>query len=359
MTSPISRLSPEILAAVFFELTDYENALVNGWQRAYQWVLVTEVCRFWRDVALSCPNLWTYLAPFELEAMRRIIFLSKFSSLKLDFPDAHYEGPDNGHEAKYNTFELLSTIVTRLRDVLIIATEPDDLGARLIKEVVRRVCPRLRSLTLNHSPGFMQLESKRSALGAKLALQCLALNNCSIPWAPSVYSRLTSLSITTTGPWPRRQARVPMSELLHTLGHCIALETLELQGAGYMATGEEFPDITPIILPRLFRLQISMPVYRYMTFLHHVHMPPLAIWAVITHGDAHTSHVSHTFLRAYFPRLKEIHSRCLWNFGIETWVSSFIVNIILPCNPTGPSSTTSRVDYLQKVAISSSSTLSR
>ena len=60
----VSILSPEILSEVFLELAGSlttRSMSASLRERAYRWIVVTEVCRFWREVALGCPALWTYI----------------------------------------------------------------------------------------------------------------------------------------------------------------------------------------------------------------------------------------------------------------------------------------------------------
>src|SRR5579859_5592124 len=54
--SPISTLPSEILAQIFLEL------VLEDWRACtIVWVRVTLVCRFWRDLALNFPTLWSYV----------------------------------------------------------------------------------------------------------------------------------------------------------------------------------------------------------------------------------------------------------------------------------------------------------
>ncbi|KAI1789049.1 hypothetical protein LXA43DRAFT_602147 [Ganoderma leucocontextum] len=68
----IAKVPPEILAEIFL----HQAAIVRGERVAlhedqggaeihrsfYEWTNVTQVCHHWRDVALKCPRLWTWLA---------------------------------------------------------------------------------------------------------------------------------------------------------------------------------------------------------------------------------------------------------------------------------------------------------
>ena len=53
-------LPPELLAAIFLEYARYSDSFVYS-TRVSPWVTVSYVCRYWRDVALQCANLWARL----------------------------------------------------------------------------------------------------------------------------------------------------------------------------------------------------------------------------------------------------------------------------------------------------------
>ena len=58
--SPIFRLPPEILAAIFVHCARFHHKSLSICTRRPGWVKVSYVCRHWREVALGCPTLWSY-----------------------------------------------------------------------------------------------------------------------------------------------------------------------------------------------------------------------------------------------------------------------------------------------------------
>ncbi|KAF8555388.1 hypothetical protein OG21DRAFT_1496339, partial [Imleria badia] len=89
----ISRLPTETLEAIFIHRAcdNWHHSIAYGpplpfqWPRlaAPGWVDLSYVCRHWRNIALNCPTLWTYLfmtTPRWTEAFLR---RSKQASLKL------------------------------------------------------------------------------------------------------------------------------------------------------------------------------------------------------------------------------------------------------------------------------------
>ncbi|KAF8654163.1 hypothetical protein AX16_003692 [Volvariella volvacea WC 439] len=61
-TSPMSTLLPELLSEVFQHCTDTTSPIIPSSKHAP--LLLTRVCRQWRDVACSTPRLWTALRIF-------------------------------------------------------------------------------------------------------------------------------------------------------------------------------------------------------------------------------------------------------------------------------------------------------
>ncbi|TCD67466.1 hypothetical protein EIP91_012327 [Steccherinum ochraceum] len=60
-SSPIGQLPPEILRDVFVRYVTEETTEDNrGWSSpSYAWLKITWVCRFWREVALEVPQIWS------------------------------------------------------------------------------------------------------------------------------------------------------------------------------------------------------------------------------------------------------------------------------------------------------------
>ncbi|KAI0047186.1 hypothetical protein FA95DRAFT_1470799, partial [Auriscalpium vulgare] len=56
---PICRLPPEVLALVFTYLTGFAWDSVNGYPYHIRWIVVTHICRRWREVAIQHAGLWT------------------------------------------------------------------------------------------------------------------------------------------------------------------------------------------------------------------------------------------------------------------------------------------------------------
>ncbi|KAF8437306.1 hypothetical protein L210DRAFT_2365089 [Boletus edulis BED1] len=80
---PISRLPIETLAAIFiYSARDYHHS-GHPTRTAPDWVNVSYVCRHWRNVALNCATLWSYLFVVSPRWTEELLARSKQASLKL------------------------------------------------------------------------------------------------------------------------------------------------------------------------------------------------------------------------------------------------------------------------------------
>ena len=66
--SPVNRLPPEVLGDVFVALVrsyaehEYcDPSLRFDVSKTFQWIVVTTVCRHWHRIALSTPEVWSFI----------------------------------------------------------------------------------------------------------------------------------------------------------------------------------------------------------------------------------------------------------------------------------------------------------
>lgn len=94
-TTPISRLHPEILTEIFKAIASHTDSFseVHNPTPPYQWLRVTHVCHSWREIALACPRVWSYLRyAADVECVKEMVARSKESPLFVDF-NYHFRGP--------------------------------------------------------------------------------------------------------------------------------------------------------------------------------------------------------------------------------------------------------------------------
>lgn len=93
--NPISRLHPEIFMEIFKAIASHTDSFseVHNPTPPYQWLRVTHVCHSWREIALACPRVWSYLRYVaDVECVKEMVVRSKESPLFVDF-NYHFRGP--------------------------------------------------------------------------------------------------------------------------------------------------------------------------------------------------------------------------------------------------------------------------
>lgn len=85
--SPIARLPPELLSAIFLAYaTSVREDYTHSWREVqpYLWVQVTHVCRYWRDVALDCAVLWSWVVPVSEACTQAMLSRSRQAPLTVN-----------------------------------------------------------------------------------------------------------------------------------------------------------------------------------------------------------------------------------------------------------------------------------
>ena len=60
-TCPINKLPPEVLTECFLHLAPYFPLTVGPSENQNEWIRVTHVCRYWRNVAINLSGLWDWI----------------------------------------------------------------------------------------------------------------------------------------------------------------------------------------------------------------------------------------------------------------------------------------------------------
>ncbi|OJT15510.1 hypothetical protein TRAPUB_7381 [Trametes pubescens] len=154
---PIARIPPEVLLEVFLyqvamlrkEATSQlpgDDLACQCYSPYYKWLNVSQVCGRWREIALDCTPLWTWLAldlraswffpkmviersrSFPLDVMINITDPYNHCSPCVDSLDAHY-----GSESR--VLNLLAELLPRIRELVVFIEmdEPDDIWASFDK----------------------------------------------------------------------------------------------------------------------------------------------------------------------------------------------------------------------------------
>lgn len=84
-TSQKDRLPPEILAAIFVHLSEPDSSEDERSGFVQDLFSVTHVCRFWRQVAINAPELWSEITTTSLEIVETFLERSKTVPLNVYF----------------------------------------------------------------------------------------------------------------------------------------------------------------------------------------------------------------------------------------------------------------------------------
>ena len=186
---PVFRLPPETLAIIFIHSArDYHKKKRPSILRIPDWINVSYVCRHWRDVALSCPTLWTYLFTVSLRWTEELLARSRQALLKIRVPFRRRHGL-----CWSSLMSKLMNHVDRIQE-LHLHLPTAALAAFLTKRLLR--APHLQHLDLKVL-GADPSVGLPSVLfpGCTPALRILELTQCAVPLYRHAPSGLTMLSL--------------------------------------------------------------------------------------------------------------------------------------------------------------------
>ncbi|KAN0097120.1 hypothetical protein V8E55_001566 [Tylopilus felleus] len=185
----IYRLPTETLEAIFIQNAHDYFRDARGWRCGPivpSWVNVSYVSRHWRNVALNCATLWTYLFVTTPRWTEELLARSKQASLKLDVYAC-------GRDEERRVFRFLEQVMDHVKRIqelyLDLAIEPHD--AFLSKLCSR--APRLQHLQLMCKSYYSDWSS--ISFQDPPALRTLRLMHCSVPLDSFKLSGLTKLNL--------------------------------------------------------------------------------------------------------------------------------------------------------------------
>ncbi|KAI9569805.1 hypothetical protein HD554DRAFT_452021 [Boletus coccyginus] len=264
--SSISRLPTEILAEIFVHVArDHYDRYLPG-TRVSEWVGISYVCRQWRNTALDCPTLWSYLFFASQRWTEALLARSKQTPLKVSL------------EINYSEEEWLHSLMERVVDH---AERIQELRLYLRGDVYWCLNPFLRPCL--RAPRLQVLEirarlpyilEKSLFNGETPSLRKLDLTNVTMSNLHSFrLSDLKSLTMKDafySGP--------TMVEFLSTLCCLRDIEDLHihnaLPSANRFLASADFDAFRGINLPHLSRLWIYAPLSTVVGFLSCVNTPP-------------------------------------------------------------------------------------
>ena len=264
----IFRLPTEILESTFIDCArDYYNEDSGPRTPTVPpWVNVSYICRHWRNVALNCPALWSYLFVTSERWTKELLTRSKEAPLKLH----EHPGLPYPFSLAFCFQEPVTNHVERIQELHLHI--PEDWNVAGYFSLLSSPAPRLQNLRIT----MEKRSSEWSSIlfnGDTPALRTLELSRCPVPWYSFKLNSLTILSL----------HRVPVQfqqnteDFLATLGGMQDLKHLYLDSTLGSATGflssAAFRTFRKITLPRLSRLWIASPLSTIIALLSCVNIP--------------------------------------------------------------------------------------
>ena len=242
---PIDKLPTEILCKIFFNATKFlytifDPTYLSPHRTNSTLLKITAVCKHWRSIALECAILWTDIA-FSTSTWSTIqcaqLFLDRSKEAALSVYIWNSKPAENPEIAR-SSDKLLQSISAqshRIYTCHLSSHFPN------FWRYWASPAPNLRKLLVQgHGP-----RAPPAFRGEFPRLKAITLHFCST-WPLGNYTTLTHAELRN------HNLRATLESLLNTLTGCTALESVILEK--YMNLERGFPHLTPIILPRLQKI---------------------------------------------------------------------------------------------------------
>ena len=192
--SPVSRLPPELLSAIFLECAHQwrsKHRLTYA-TKVPHWIDVTYVCQYWRDVALDCAGLWTHLFFVSSRWMDELLRRSKSAPLIIH-ADISYPSQKKEKRCLMIALEHMDHV----QDLWICCS--GKVAAKIHAKLTVTPAPLLQSLHLES----YQLNVREDIFSGIIPdLRKVHLELCHVNWlSPLFNGRLTELSLCHTNKW--------------------------------------------------------------------------------------------------------------------------------------------------------------
>ncbi|KIJ20956.1 hypothetical protein PAXINDRAFT_165772 [Paxillus involutus ATCC 200175] len=269
--SPISRLPPEILSTIFTHYARgyYEDTLSRAGWAVPLWVNVSYICRHWRDVALNCPSLWTFLFVSSPRWTEELFSRSKMAPLKIRI--------DMGYGKQTNEWKFLEKVAAHAERIKDLSLKlPCHEAEELLPKLSSRA-PLLQTLHINvKRSGYLSdspVVLHNLFNGHTPALRTLELSNCHLPWSSLALSGLTSLSLCELAS-PSQLTVVVLVAMLRHMPNLVYLhlENALISGQSTLATQSSL-NSEDLDLPHLSRFAVIAPFSAVAAFLSRVKIP--------------------------------------------------------------------------------------
>ncbi|KAF9241061.1 hypothetical protein BU15DRAFT_73545 [Melanogaster broomeanus] len=273
---PVSRLPCEILATIFLYQAHsfYQDPRYSGtWRAAPPWANVSYVCHHWRNVALSCQSLWSFLFVSPPRWTEELLSRSKTVPLRIRI--------DVGFTCQramiFKLFQKVTTDVTRIQDL---SLKLPTLPYNLIEGVLSKLstpAPLLHTLHLCipdlGEDGEDGIYPDTLFNRETPALRSLEFCYSHMPWSSPIFTTLSTLRLRNIP----SSSQPTITELLAMLRRIPDLTHLYLENAFRSAkdalTSQHTLLSESLDLPHLSRLALIAPFSAVVVFLSNVTVP--------------------------------------------------------------------------------------
>ncbi|KAF8555395.1 hypothetical protein OG21DRAFT_1602946 [Imleria badia] len=268
--SRIFRLPIELLEPIFiYGARDYhskDRGLPTP--TVPSWVNVSYVCRHWRNVALNCATLWTYLFVISPRWTEELLSRSRRAPLKI------HVNTDYGDEISAG-LPFVDQVMNHVEHIQESHLHlPTKCRNHQVFSKLSLPAPRLQSLVIQAAYASSNL-SWSSVLfdGDTPVLRTLELTYCPAPWYLFKLTGLTTLNLRHVPVrfWKRTEEFLATLRCMQDLTH-LYLEDALASAVGFLSS-PALHNFQKINLPRLSRLLIAAPLSTVITFLSCVNIP--------------------------------------------------------------------------------------
>ena len=288
----INRLAPKILLAIFDLLRSKYNRVWLRHNVAWDWIAVTHVCQYWRNVALAldrdadtvferlAANLWSTIC-YDDNVRRIETFLERSGDAELDIS---YSSVENLPSGKGSAIDGIGKIaqpeqVRRIGKLRVnVYRRNSGVLFEKICELLRQLMPRLRVIHISNHSSSSRLELPSSSTQAAPLLRRYYINGFQFPVTHNFPINLEHLILVHI-------ENVSLKGFLACLEACPGLKVLALEGISWTMPVdlEPFGEIGahPLTLPYLQKLSIDSAVSHVECFrilFSHIKVPDDLDW---------------------------------------------------------------------------------
>ncbi|KAA1472719.1 hypothetical protein DENSPDRAFT_881469 [Dentipellis sp. KUC8613] len=298
-SSPIFRLSPELLGLIFLYVFNSDKSCPvsnprvaagrSRWQektRTSAWTNLLLVCHYWRSYVLDYAFLWTRIEAVNLQWMEASLRRSRSLPLELKLVGETLSAMEP--DEKLRVISLAVENMHRVRELSIETSRDIFASAKLFHLLARKAAPKLEALTLSRGSdsllgtamGFGQEWIGQLSGGNAPNLRRLYVrsNFGHIRMQSPIFQSLTHLELSSQFRWTLES----MEDLITCMETWTQMHTLILQNSlpRHMnifdfSTTPSPPPWRIIRMPHLRQLKVSDPAEYANHFLSHIQLHPL------------------------------------------------------------------------------------